>query len=173
MSNASGKLVIIGILAAALAAAGTSWWFRYAATNRAAQFWGPGTARLIRDASTVTLTEQQKSAANWKNGAGGEVAIDISTARGLTHLRNALLEDRSFLWDSKPPEFSPVAGWLLRFKDPTTADEAIIIFMNDCRYAALVVADNDLIRPISCEPIAAGLREMFSELSSKPAGAAR
>jgi hypothetical protein len=51
----SGKLVIIGILAVAVASAAASWWFRYAATHRAAQYWGPETARLIRDAPTVEL----------------------------------------------------------------------------------------------------------------------
>ena len=46
----SGKLVIIGIVGVALAGAGAGWWFRYNATHRAAEFWGPQAVRLIRDA---------------------------------------------------------------------------------------------------------------------------
>ena len=44
-SGISGKLLIIGILTVAFLAAGTSWWFRYSATHRAATFWGPAAAR--------------------------------------------------------------------------------------------------------------------------------
>src|SRR5688572_9136529 len=55
VSKASGKLVIVFILAAAFAAAGASWWFRFNATHRAAEFWGPDVARLIRDAPQVSF----------------------------------------------------------------------------------------------------------------------
>ena len=44
----SGKLIILGILAVALLAAGISWVFRYNATHHAAGFWGSKAARLIR-----------------------------------------------------------------------------------------------------------------------------
>ena len=39
--NVSGKLVIIGIRGGRPAGGGASWWFRYNATHRAAEFWGP------------------------------------------------------------------------------------------------------------------------------------
>src|SRR4051812_40334878 len=54
--NASGKWVILGILAVGFTAAGASWWFRYNATHHAATFWGRN-AWLIRDADRVELLE--------------------------------------------------------------------------------------------------------------------
>src|SRR5262245_471220 len=93
-SGTSGKLVILGVVAIATVAAAASWWFRYKATHRAAEFWGSEDARLIRDAPIVEMYEP---------------ARDISAARGLVHLRNALLEDRSFQWPSKP--VSPDVHW--------------------------------------------------------------
>ena len=51
----SGKRLILGVVAACLVAAIASWWFRYAATHRAAQFWGSQAVALIRDAPHVTL----------------------------------------------------------------------------------------------------------------------
>src|SRR5262245_15088624 len=111
----SGKLLIIGMFVVAIAAAAASWWFRYEATHKAAQFWGPTAVILIRDAPNVELLELQP--ANEANSpqwppdlaAASQITIghktwtirsrrDISSAPGLTHLRNALLEDRSFNW---------------------------------------------------------------------------
>src|SRR4051812_21733385 len=63
-STASGKLLIVGILAVSIAAAAMSWWFRYNATHRAATFWGPGLAVLIRDAPQVTLRIMPSDAAD-------------------------------------------------------------------------------------------------------------
>jgi hypothetical protein len=171
VTNASGKLLIIGILTVALAAAGISWWFRYNATHLAANFWGPTAARLIRDAPMVTLTDQRQSAANWRKGDNTEVVVDMSATRGLTHLRSALLDNRSFIWDEKLPEFTPIAGWVLRFQDPATNEEAAIVFFHDCKHAALAGGTGPQWRPISCEPIAAGLHEIFTENLPQPAPA--
>src|SRR3989304_2712639 len=71
---------------------GSSWWFRYSATHRAAQFWGPQAAELIRDAPHVTL-RSAAAAADGQDAADAAVPRDVSHAKGLTHLRNALLED--------------------------------------------------------------------------------
>ena len=48
-----GKLLILVILGVALVMAGFSWWFRYNATHRAANFWGHVVAHAIRDAPQV------------------------------------------------------------------------------------------------------------------------
>src|SRR5882724_5292436 len=111
----SGKLLIITMFVAALAAAAASWWFRYEATHQSAQFWGPEAARLIRDAPTVELltlqlADKTQSAPSSPDTSALSVSTfghkiwtiaakrNISTAPGLSHLRNALLEDRSFNW---------------------------------------------------------------------------
>src|SRR4051794_4880249 len=64
VSTISGKLLIIGILVLALVAAAASWWFRHNATHRAAKFWGPEAAILIRDAPNVELLVLQPADGN-------------------------------------------------------------------------------------------------------------
>lgn len=186
-ANNSGKLVIISIVGVALVAAGASWWFRYHSTHRAAKFWGPEAAGLIRDAPEVTLYRKPmvptdslgtdlKEITATKAAFQKHVddsAIDVSHAHGLIHLRNALLEDHSFIWPAKdndwPNPASDIGYWWLNFHDPKTGGSTTIWFNQDCSQTARLFP-----RPngesegtaISTEPIAAGLREMFSEFSA-------
>jgi hypothetical protein len=100
--------------------------------------------------------------------------IDVSHAHGLTHLRNALLEDQSFDWcdntlspmlkeeDSLDHHSLP---WTLSFYDPATNKELTIHFSKDCRSASKSAE----MKRISTEPIANGLREIFAEFSAEPA----
>jgi hypothetical protein len=166
-SGTSGKLVIIAILAFALAAAGASWLFRYSATNQAARYWGPEGSQLIRDAQKVFLQRIPP-----ETGAG---RVEISQARGITHLRNALLEDRSFNWASKTIGETELK-WVLTFFDSETGKFMNIGIADDChviRGYTLGVNRVQVMQPISCEPIANGLREMFTELAPDSPSAAR
>ncbi len=102
-SHISGKLVILGILAVAITGAAVSWYFRYNATHRAAKFWGPAAAALIRDAPEVTLLQKPFASVAALAGDPAAVqasidksAINISHAHGLVHLRNALLTGSQF-----------------------------------------------------------------------------
>jgi hypothetical protein len=161
--HCSGKLVILGILAVALASAAASWWFRYAATHRAAEFWGPQSARLIRDAPRVSLMRLFLSTA--------PKTRDISNAPGITHLRNALLEDRSFEW-GQPIDAAPKGGgWKLAFSDPASGERFTIRFTSDCRGA--VGEDGPMRRVVSTEPISKGLCEVFGELLPESEATAR
>jgi hypothetical protein len=171
--NVSGKLTIIAILALALAAAGASWWFRYSATHRAATFWGPETSRLIRDATLVEFYQLMPS---------GQTEIeleellrfldapfdarDVSSMRGLTHLRNALLEDRSYIWPPVPRTPKDQWRWVLVFRDEPGHSTAVLAFSPEWRL--VTNCKNELGKNVSCEPIAAGLGEMLGELSSQP-----
>jgi hypothetical protein len=149
----SGKYVILAVLAVAITGAAASWFFRYNATHRAAEFWGSQPARLIRDAPRVALIR-------WFVASPPKTR-DISKAPGMTHLRNALLEDRSFNWD-EPVDAAPKAGgWKLTFSDPSRGEQFTIRFTTDCRGA---VDDlNPMRRLISTEPISRGLCEVFDE----------
>jgi hypothetical protein len=154
----SGKLVIIGILALALMAAGAGWLYRYSATNKAAQFWGPSAAQRIRDAPIVELSFY----------AGDDLtsdARDVSKARGLTHLRYALLEDRSFVWPARPVVREPRWYWALGFRNEKRRDTVLLLFQEDCREVAM--HDSTIGEVISCAPISAGLREVFEEMSAE------
>jgi hypothetical protein len=161
-SNFSGKLLIIGILTIAFLAAGTSWWFRFSATHRVATFWGPA-AVVIRDARVVELWlpanphEIVRSASLSVNNSD---LHDISSAHGLVHLRNALLEDHSFNWP--PIEVTPDVQWTqgLRFLDGSTG--VLVMFSRDFKFVRAANGHEML----SCEPMADGLREMFAEFSA-------
>jgi hypothetical protein len=128
-----------------------SWWFRYAATHRAAKFWGPETARLIRDAPLVELREHDSPHA--------APARDISRAPGLTHLRNALLEDRSYRWPAQPIQPPPPWRWAIEFAEPS-AKKATLFFSADWQHVSSSGGDQAL----SCQPIANGLAKMLGPL---------
>ncbi len=161
----SGKLVIVAILAIAFAAAGTSWLFRYSATNQTARYWGPEGLQLIRDAQKVFIQRSPP-----KTGR-----VEISQARGITHLRNALLEDRSFNWASNTIGETELE-WVLTFYDSETGKFMNIGIADECRVIrgyTLGVNRVQVMQPISCEPIANGLREMFAEFTAEQPPSAR
>jgi hypothetical protein len=154
VKNASGKLVILAIIAVAIAAAGTSWWFRYNATHRAAAFWGPETAALIRDASVVEVY--------YVNDDPNTVSLvrDISKTPGITHLRNALLEDRSYRWPAQKLARSPRWRWALAFNDAGQSGQVVLMLTDDFDQ---VVCMTDKQTVLNSAPIAAGLRKIFDE----------
>lgn len=168
--KASGKLVIIGILTVALASAAASWWFRYAATHRAAEFWGPRTAELIRDAPIVELYQltppaafaQSSSRTAWFLDSAD--ARDVSSAPGLIHLRNALLEDRSYRWPPQPMHSEHRCRWVLLFRGEPQSEAAMLLFSPEWKH----VRTPERNEILSCQPIADGLAKMLGELA--PAG---
>jgi hypothetical protein len=163
----SGKLVIVGILTIALASAAASWWFRYSATHRAAEFWGPEVSHLIRDAPIVRLC-RLKSAENEIHASAARIergtahCADVRQAKGLTHLRNALLEDRSFHW-SKRADADKTWRWALVFRDDERRLECILLFSDDGSQVTVPPAGGVL----SCSPISSGLLEMFHEMAAE------
>jgi len=178
VSNASGKLVIIGILTVAVAAAGASWWFRYSATNRAATYWGPNAARLIRDAPIVEFY-QFKSSGQSQFEFDELIQFldaptnrrDISSMQGLTHLRNALLEDRSYNWPPEPRERIDQWRWVLVFRDKSRYPTAALAFSPDWRF--VTHCQHPFGKNLSTEPISTGLNKMFAEFLSKSSAPVR
>jgi len=161
----SGKWLIVGVVTVALAGAIGSWVFRYYATHRIGQFWGPTSTRLIRDAPQVTL---RRVAYGSGDHPTSEV-FDMSQARGLAHLRNALLENQSFNW-TVSDTLHPSANWYLEFRDPSN-EQVNVAFTADCRFCWMT-AEEYRSPSISCEPIASGLVEIFTEVANSPANAA-
>jgi hypothetical protein len=159
----SGKLIIIGVLFVAIAGGIFSWFFRYNATHRAAAFWGPETAVLIRDAPRITLKRGPLTGSSLEN------EVDVSRARGLVHLRNALLEDRSFDWNTIDQPLSNLTKtdlfrWSLTFDNPNTGKNTTVYISDDLHFATRLGTKER--QTVSTEPIAAGLREMFDEFTA-------
>jgi hypothetical protein len=179
LKNTSGKLVIGAILLVALAAAGTSWWFRYSATHRAAEFWGPRKARLIRDAPVVDFWVHEppgdlKSTVDALVSTDGVIdpttVREITAARGLVHLRNALLDNRSFNWPPGPPKPGVRWGWVLRFRNVEAKESTVVLLSSDCKQITSIGRSDAVL---SSEPIAAGLSEMIAEFLTMPTGQPR
>ena len=182
----SGKLVVSSIVIIAILGASASWWFRYSATHRAVAFWGPSVVRLIRDAPKVELFQFQSTGDPVNNTEllrfleAPTNRLDVSTARGLTHLRSALLEDRSYDWPPRPTSPNNRWLWVLVFRNPKTNGAGILLFSPDWQVVTKhgpwerkaggpIVTRYELIESqvISCEPIAAGLNEMLGGLADK------
>jgi hypothetical protein len=176
-TGVSGKLVIIGILTLAIVAAGGSWMFRYNATHHAASFWGSN-AWLIRDGENIELLELRRSKGtsdgatentiNYRNARYEIVTrYEVSKAPGMAHLRNAMLEDLSFIWPAERPERDPDWRWVLEFRQEKEGCD--VFFTEDCELTSGTNFNGSKCGVASCAPIAAGLREMFAEFASDAA----
>jgi hypothetical protein len=175
---ASGKLAIIGIVAVAVGAASVSWWFRFSATRDAVRFWGPDAAAMIRDAPHVTLiaVEPQSSQeeAFFKANDGDRYSIDnrlfkvtsrwnVSQANGLTHLRNALLEDRSFV---STRSFLP-QDWATGLEFRKSAESPPLVVLISSGHTTLIRhwPGHGSNRLNQCDAIEEGLKKTFCEWS--------
>jgi hypothetical protein len=157
----------------ALTAASSSWLFRYNATRRAAKFWGPEVAQIIRDAPTVNLIrleathETKRLPLHFQLWSGKQVKAtqyyNVSGGPGLTHLRNALLEDRNYIWPAQRADQTLDWRWMLGFDDESRSRGAFVLFTEDCTHTALVDSDDEVA---SCQPIADGLSTMFAEFAA-------
>jgi hypothetical protein len=158
----SGKRLIVAILGIALLAAGASWWFRYAATHRTVEFWSPAGATLIRDAPRVTLRSYDPSVgAEPRDDA--PLPVDISQAKGLIHLRNALLQDRSYDWSNKPSADQKFESSLVFEVTAGAEPRLVILFSPDFNYAASGSSNADPRPIICCRPMADALRKFFAD----------
>jgi hypothetical protein len=165
----SGKRLILGVIAACVVAAAISWWFRYQATRRVVQFWGAETAVLIRDAKHVTLRSDAQSA----DGAGGaeaDVPRDISSAKGMTHLRTNLLEDSSYHWDSAIVADIDWANSLVFAAAEGGEPRAVVIFSKDFRWISNGSAPDPGKHAVATTgEFAEGLKEFFASEIAAPA----
>ncbi|MGD9632840.1 MAG: hypothetical protein AB7G28_24575 [Pirellulales bacterium] len=159
----SGKMLIFGVLLLGLAMAAAAWWFRYSTTHRAVELWGAQGAVLIRDAPRVTL----RSGAASQDAEGTsepDVARDISKAGGLTHLRNALLEDSSYDWTAKGPADSNWGKSLVFERSEGAEPRLVILFSPDFKWAANGTAADPAKSAIATSgEFAAGLGKFFAE----------
>lgn len=165
----SGKHLILGVLAACVVAAAVSWWFRYSTTRRAVEFWGAESATLIRDAQHVTLRSDAPSA-DGEGGDEADVPRDITDTKGLTHFRNALLEDSSYHWDSAIVSDIDWANSLVFAAAEGAEPRAVVLLSKDFRWVSNGSAPNPNERVAATSgEFAAGLKEFFATEINAPA----
>ena len=115
-----GAWVVAAMLGLGVALAVFALWFQWRQTRRCLAFYGSEAAHRIQVAPRVEL---------WCANPAGVVTrpapehrLDISTARGLVHLRHGLVEDANFAWGDAAPEAGDDPTIALAFFDGEAAD---------------------------------------------------
>ncbi len=119
-----GKLVTVGIVLVAVAAASTAWWYSSVRGKHALAFWGGPAAFLIRTSEWTELwrfadagDDAPASVVSGSVGKSNVERFDVSRAPGLVHLRQALISDASYDWTETLPDGAPNWQFALHFRD--------------------------------------------------------
>lgn len=127
-----GTALVIGLLLLGLAGAMTGIWYQRGQTRRCLAFYGADAARRITAAPRVEIVRLVPGGA-----AGRLTAVfsrEITSAKGLVHLRRGLVEDANFLWPSAPAaDRLPADAWDfgLVFSDPAAPQQPPTILVVD------------------------------------------
>lgn len=169
MAN-SGKYLVLGLVVLAVIAGVASWWYHYAGLHQANRFWGSPAAGLIAQPSQVTAydvvkqTESQNASARSLDLRSPWTAVnprDVTEARGMVHLRHALMNNRSYEWDEQPAA-DPDWRWCLEFFNDDA--QTLVLFNEEFTVIGNSSPTDDSLRMLSCRPMTAALREYFSSL---------
>lgn len=163
-SRRAGTWIVVGMLALAVVLASFAIWYQRSQTRRCLEFYGSDHARRIQAAPRVELWQLAPTAAG---GRLDPVArTDISTARGVVHLRRGLVEDANFAWNRPPAIDRPPPTLALAFYDDgAAADPATLLVVGlDERGGAIEVSGRPGV--VALGRIAAGLRTWFAEAVS-------
>ncbi len=132
-ASGSGSRLVIGLLALGVAAGVAGILFQRGQTRRCLEFYGAEAARKVAAAPVVEVWSLRPGA-----GPGGLVAVerrDVSTARGLVHLRRGLVEDANFLWPAPGRDATSrlhESAWdtALAFSDPADGRPPVMLVMD-------------------------------------------
>ena len=172
-ARVAGKLVIAGMLVAAIAAALGSLWYHAYAGAHALRYWGPDDALLIAqsDLATVCSVRSVRPGGSVRS-VGAEPTIvtaegalevsqevDAKRAAGLANIRRALLVDESFDWNEQPETGAHAWEYALIFRNGT--QRCAVLFTGDFRTAARA----GLRRAIRLRPeVAREVRAFFDQV---------
>ena len=177
-ASKSGMIAAAALLIAGGMTAGIAWWYNLARTRQALAYWGTEAVDLVRDAPRVTAyrvafdreaaraTSDNPAFVHPQSLAPANVldVRNISHARGLVHLRHALLDDRSIAWSEHPAGAGDV-DYILTFEKGES--RLVVFFPGDFAWMAAsggTARHRDEFSTVSTRPIAAGLREYFADV---------
>ncbi len=124
-----GKIIVGIAVALGIAAGLAGYWWNYGVSRRAMEFWGQENARLVRLAPKVeylelqlieddlTITPESIRPLLATYSYAIRKTADLSQARGLIHLRNAILSDDQYRWDIFEDQLLQEKVQALRFTD--------------------------------------------------------
>ena len=167
MGPSGSKLVVtLGCLAFALGLA--SWWYRFESAHRATQFWGSEAASLIVEPGSVEAIGLQaqngRTGGEWIPQLEGYLIVsrtDLSDARGMVHLRHALVTDTNYLWNETAMP-TVLWRWALQFQEAD--DSVLVLFSTDLATLGKLTSDSPTVEVISCQPMAETLKQYFAHL---------
>jgi hypothetical protein len=126
-----GTLLVLGLLLLGIFAATMAVWYQRLQTRRCLDFYGPRVARLISKAPRVELLPLAPT------GAAGRLRAatghDVTSTKGIVHLRRGLVEDAGFRWaDAGPSGRLPDATWdyAFVFSDPAVPEERAAVVVD-------------------------------------------
>ena len=103
-------MLVIGLLALGLLAAGIGVWFQWQQTRRCLAFYGTRATEQISKSPFVELWQLKPLSGGRHTGRLEAVLVeDITEAKGLVHLRRGLVEDANFQWVEGNTERAPLA----------------------------------------------------------------
>jgi hypothetical protein len=164
MTFRSGQVVILAMFGFGTAAALFGMWYRWDVTRRTLDLWGAPSAVLVVRAPQVQALGFDPPLAGIETTRTADLAAaaaqsrDVSRARGILNVRQAFVEDSTFLWDRQPDRKTLAWVYGLSFTDQ---DRSFVILFDP---AAGVVGNPLSDRVAAIEPPAsAELKEFFVE----------
>lgn len=118
-----GTLLVLGLLLLGIFAATMAVWHQRQQTRRCLDFYGTSVARLVSKAPQVELVALAPTGTAGRLRASAR--CDVTSTRGIVHLRRGLVEDAGFRWgDDGPAGRLPDAAWdyAFIFSDPALPD---------------------------------------------------
>ena len=144
-----------------------SWWNRYNTAHRVTEFWGPELARVLVEQGEVEAIEIRpisESAILEPFSPLPDYEIqsrcDLSSARGMVHLRFALTSDSNYHWDAEVQEPGRWK-WAFRFTDENRDLDLYVLFDEEFTTLGKLTATNSSVAVVSCEPMTETLRQYF------------
>ncbi len=160
-----GRVIILGMLFLGCAVGGLSVWLHHEMSRRPLGWWSSDARELIQTAPRVDALRLAAPPAT------GEDVLTIGSERyavvsriqnlqdvdGMSHLRDALLEDANFDWTATPPAKPPQWQYGLELRDG--GRRLTVVF--DFNAGALGSTDSD--RTLKIAKVAQGWQEFFAE----------
>ena len=123
--STQGKLAIVVIFGVAIFMSVYAWWHNIHTGDQVIDFFGIETATRLRHADKIELfilAEKAEAIDATLDSSIGNIPVksiqDISSARGLIHMRHIFIQDHTYEWDKSVPEIIPDWAFALRFTDP-------------------------------------------------------
>jgi hypothetical protein len=163
-----GRVIILGMLVLGCAVGGLSVWLHHQMSRRPLGWWSSEARELIQTAPRVDALRLAPPPATGEDASdvvtvGGKRSAVVSRVRnlegidGMSHLRDALLEDANFDWTAAAPAKPPQWQYGLELRDGQRR-LAVVFDFN-----AGVLGSTDGDRTLKIAKVAQGWQEFFAE----------